>query len=312
MPLDLPGLVHVSLARANVAVVVLIETELWPSLIAAAHARGARVLIAGGRISDRTFPRYAKLRAFFAPLLARVHAIGAKSALDAERFVALGADPQRTSVIGDLKLDRPAPPEPSEALIAALGPGPFVLGGSTHPGEEEALIAAWRRLRAEGAKELRLLLVPRHPERAPEVLRSVRRFGASVALRSFGGAGADVVVVDSVGELASLYHLAEIVFVGGTLAHVGGHNFVEPVQAGRVAVHGPHVENQRAQVDVLAPLGVLRPIENAEGLERELVSLWADPERNAPAAAAAKRLDAHRGATVRTLERVLAARAERA
>jgi 3-deoxy-D-manno-octulosonic-acid transferase len=311
MPLDLPGLVHVSLARANVGVVVLIETELWPVLISAAHARGARVIVAGARLSDRSFPGYLRLRAFFAPLLARLHAIGAKSALDRERFVALGAAPERASVIGDLKLDRPAPPDPSPSLISALGPGPFVLGGSTHPGEEEALIAGWRRLRSEGAKDLRLLLVPRHPERAPEVLRTARRFGVSVALRSFGALGADVVVVDSVGELASLYHLAEIVFVGGTLAHVGGHNFVEPVQAGRIAVHGPHVENQRAQVELLAPLGVLVPIANAAELERALVTLWADPERNAPALAAAKQLDANRGATVRTLERVLEARAAR-
>ena len=312
MPLDLPGLVQLSLARANVAVVVLIETELWPLLIAAAHARGTRVVIAGARLSDRTFPRYLGLRPLFAPLLARVDSVGAKSELDRERFVALGAPVERASVIGDLKLDRPAPPEPTPALVAALGPGPFVLGGSTHPGEEEALIAAWKRLRAEGAKDLRLLLVPRHPERASEVLRTVRRFGASVALRSFGAASADVVVVDSVGELASLYHLAEIVFVGGTLAHVGGHNFVEPVQAGRIALHGPHVENQRTQVDLLAPLGVLRRIENAADLERALVTLWADPERNAPAQLAAAKLEAHRGATVRTLERVLAARAERA
>jgi 3-deoxy-D-manno-octulosonic-acid transferase len=127
-------------------------------------------------------------------------------------------------------------------------------------------------------------------------------------LRSLGAADFEVVVVDSVGELASLYRLAELVFAGGTLAHVGGHNLLEPVQAGRVVVHGPHTENQRTQQALLAPLGVLSRVENAAELARALHALWADPDRNAPASEAAKRLDEHRGATDRVLELVLAAR----
>ncbi len=308
MPLDLPGLMQLSLARARVEVVVLVETELWPVLIHAAHARGARVIVAGGRISDRSHPRYRLLRTFFAPLLASVHAVGARSALDRERFIGLGAAPERCSVVGDLKLDREAAPEPSRELVDALGAGPFLIGGSTHPGEEEALLEAWRRLVAEGATGLRLVLAPRHPERAADVCKSVRRRGARAGLRSAGAADSEVVVIDSVGELASLYRLAELVFVGGTLAHVGGHNLVEPVQAGRVVVHGPHIENQRTQADLLEPLGVLIPVENAAGLAHALVTLWADPERNRPARAAAEQLDEHRGATERVLASVLAAR----
>lgn len=308
MPLDLPGLIELSLSRANVSVVALVETELWPLLIHAAHSRGARVVVVGARISDRSYPRYRLLRAFFAPLLARVHALGARSAVDLERFVALGVSRGRCSVVGDLKLDRGAAEEPSRELAAALGAGPFLVGGSTHAGEEEALLEAWRRLRAEKAPGLRLLLAPRHPERALEVARTARRRGESVGLRSQGAAVADVVVVDSVGELASLYRLADLVFVGGTLAHVGGHNLVEPVVAGRVVVHGPHTENQRTQADLLAPLGVLRRVENAEGLARALEELWLDPERNAPARAAAAQIAAHRGATGRALDLVLAAR----
>ncbi|HXZ84176.1 MAG TPA: 3-deoxy-D-manno-octulosonic acid transferase, partial [Myxococcota bacterium] len=208
----------------------------------------------------------------------------------------------------DLKLDRPAPPEPSAELRAAIGAGPLLVGGSTHPGEEEALLQAWQRLRATRAPELRLVLVPRHPERVPEVARTARRHGARAGLRSAGAADADVVVVDSVGELASLYRLAELVFVGGSLAPVGGHNLVEPVQAGRVVVHGPNLANQRTQVALLQPFGVLRSVENAAALERALRELWSDPERNAPAREAAKRLEEHRGATDRVLELVLAAR----
>lgn len=312
MPLDLPGLVSRSLARAQVAVVVLIETELWPVLIHAAERRGTRVIVAGARISDRSFPRYRWLRAFFAPLLERLHRVGARSELDRQRFVALGARAERCSVVGDLKLDRAAAPEPSAALAQALGAGPFVLGGSTHAGEEEALLAAWRHLRSQAAPELRLVLAPRHPERVADVLKTVRRHGARAGLRSEGAADAEVVVVDTVGELASLYALSELVFVGGTLAHVGGHNLLEPVQAGRVVVHGPYTENQRTQEALLAPLGVLRRVENAAGLERELATLWADPERNAPARAAAAVLGEHRGATERVLALVLEARRARA
>jgi 3-deoxy-D-manno-octulosonic-acid transferase len=308
MPLDLPGLIHRSLARAQVVVVVLVETELWPVLIHAARARGARVIVAGGRISDRSFPRYRLLRPFFAPLLRSMHEIGARSALDRERFIALGAPSERVSLVGDLKLDRAAAPEPSRALVEALGAGPFLVGGSTHPGEEEALLEAWRRLVAEGAAGLRLVLAPRHPERTADVCKTVRRRGARVALRSEGAAEGEVVVVDSVGELASLYRLAELVFVGGTLAHVGGHNLVEPVQAGRVVVHGPYIQNQRTQADLLEPLGVLYRVENAAGLAQTLLTLWADPDRNAPAREAAKHLDDHRGATERVLASVLAAR----
>ena len=307
-PLDFPGLVHLSLARANVSVLVLIETELWPSLISAAARRGTRVIVAGGRISDRSFPRYRLLAPFFAPLLEKLHAVGARAELDRARFVALGAPDARTSVVGDLKLDRPAAAAPSQALRDALGRGPFLVGGSTHPGEEEALISAWQRLRATRAPELRLVLVPRHPERVPEVVRTVRRNGARPGVRSQGAADADVVVVDSVGELASLYQLADLVFVGGSLAPVGGHNLVEPVQAARVVVHGPNTQNQRTQQALLAPLGVLRPVENAAALERALRELWSEPDRNAPAREAAKRLEEHRGATDRALALVLAAR----
>ncbi len=307
-PLDLPGLVHLSLARAHISVLVLTETELWPNLISAATSRGARVIIASGRLSDRSFPRYRWFAPFFTPLLEKLHAVGARAELDRGRFVALGAPEARTSVVGDLKLDRPAAPQPSQALRDALGPGPFLVGGSTHPGEEEALVSAWQRLRANRAPELRLVLVPRHPERVPEVARTARRNGARTGLRSQGAADADVVIVDSVGELAILYHLAELVFVGGSLAPVGGHNLVEPVQAGRVAVHGPNTQNQRTQEALLAPLGVLRRVENAAALERALLELWLQPDRNAAAREAAKRLDEHRGAADRVLRLVLEAR----
>jgi 3-deoxy-D-manno-octulosonic-acid transferase len=306
-PLDLPGLAHASVRRAGVRVLALIETEIWPNAIAACTASGGRVVILGGRLSDRSFPRYRRVRPFRRALLRRVTRVGARSAEDLDRFLALGLPEERASLLGDLKLDRPAAPPPGEALRAAVGPGPLLLGASTHPGEEEALLAAWRELRAGGAPGLRLVLAPRHPERAGEVTEAARRSGARIGLRSRGAGGCEVVVLDGLGELASLYGLAELVFSGGTLAPVGGHNLIEPVQAGRVVVHGPHTENQRAQVSLLAPLGVLHAVADAKGLAPELGRLWRDPQRNAPALAAREALEAHRGASARALEIVLEA-----
>lgn len=303
-PLDLPGLVHASLWRSRVGTLVLIETEIWPNLIHAAVGAGVRVVMAGARISDRSFPRYRWLRPLIAPLLRRVARVGARSEQDRQRLLALGASAERTVVVGDLKLDRPAPAAPGPELRAALGPGPFFVAGSTHPGEEEAVLSAWQALRETG-DALRLVLAPRHPERVAEVLKTVRRHGATPGLRSQGAADAPVVVVDTIGELGAIYALAELVFVGGSLAHVGGHNLLEPVQAGCVVMHGPHVENQRTQQALLAPLDVLRPVDGAVGLARTLAALWRDPERNVPARDAARALREHTGATRRCLALIL-------
>ncbi len=311
-PLDLPGLVHVSVRRARVATLVLVETELWPNAISATARAGGRVVIASARLSDRSFPRYRALRPFFARVLAPCHvaAVAAQTELDAQRFEALGADPARTSVVGDLKLDRAAAPAPSPDLLAALGAGPLLVAGSTHAGEEETVLDAWQELRAGPAPELRLVLAPRHADRAADVLVTARRFGAVAALRSKGAASADVVVVDSVGELGSLYHVADLVFVGGSLARIGGHNLVEAVSAGKVVVHGPHVENQRAQVNLLAGRGVLVPLGSAHELLPALQRLWLAPDRHAPARTAAAWLTSQRGATERILACVRRAFAE--
>jgi 3-deoxy-D-manno-octulosonic-acid transferase len=303
-PLDLPGLAQLSVRRARVRVLVLIETELWPNAIAATHSAGGRVVIASGRISDQSFPRYRRLRLLFAPVLRRVARIAAQNDESRQRFCALGARPEHCSVVGDLKLDRDPPPPASEALRAALGEGPFLVGGSTHAGEEEALLDAWRELRARHAPELRLLLVPRHPDRAEAVLRVARSAGDDAALRSKGASRADVVVVDTLGELAALYGLADLVFAGGTLVPVGGHNLIEPVRAGRVVVCGPHLHNQRPQVRLLGPFGALVRIDAGRELAPTLERLWLDPSRNQAAERARAALAEHRGALQRVASQV--------
>jgi 3-deoxy-D-manno-octulosonic-acid transferase len=305
-PLDLPGLVQLSVRRARVRVLALIETELWPNTVAACTGAGGQVVVLGGRLSDRSYPRYRRIRPLVAALLSRVAHVAARSGLDADRFHALGLPPGRSSLVGDLKLDREPASPPSPELAAALGPGPFLLAASTHDGEEAVLLGVWLELRSL-APELRLLLAPRHPERASGVLATARAAGATAELRSRGAARSDVVVLDSVGELASVYRHVDLVFSGGTLVPVGGHNLIEPVQAGRVVVLGPHTENQRLQVELLEPLGALHRVGHPRELRRVLEGLWSDPERDAPAVAARDTLEVHRGAVSRSLDRVLEA-----
>ena len=307
-PLDLPGLVSLAVVRARATVLVLVETELWPNLIHAVASRGGRVVVVSGRLSDASYPRYRRARGLLASVFCELSLLGARTEEDRERFLRLGVAPESAHVVGDLKLDRPAPPPPSDELCTAIGEGPLLVAGSTHAGEEEALLEAWRGLRERDAPHLRLVLVPRHLERVPGVLRMLRREEASVGLRSEGAAKADVVLVDSIGELTSLYALAELVFVGGTLAPIGGHNLLEPVQAGKLVVHGPHVENQRSQVRLLRPLGVLHRVERERDLREELARLWADVKRAERGARGRSALEAHRGALGRSLELVLQAR----
>jgi 3-deoxy-D-manno-octulosonic-acid transferase len=305
VPLDVSGLVRPSFGRIHPRLLILVETELWPNLIWAARDSGASVILVSARISDRSLPRYRRVAPLVRRVLAAIDAIGARSEEDAARFVALGAPPDRVQTIGDLKLDRAPAPEPDDLLREALGAGSLFVAGSTHAGEEEAVVAAWQKLRGGAAPGLRLVLAPRHVERASAVARRARERGVRAALRTEGAAQADVVVLDTVGELASVYHCADLVFCGGSLAPVGGHNLLEPVQAGRVVVCGPHLENQRNQLDLLKPLGVIHPVREARDLYEALERLWTQPDRHRRAREAAPALARHRGAAERALELAL-------
>jgi 3-deoxy-D-manno-octulosonic-acid transferase len=304
-PLDLSLLTESSIRRVAPRILLLVETELWPNLIWSARRAGSAIVVVGARISDRSFPRYRRLSRFFRGLLREIDVIGARGRQDAERFVELGAPRERVVVVGDLKLDRPAPDDPSEELRQAVGPGPLFVAGSTHPGEEEILLPAWAKLRARVAPDLRLVLAPRHVDRAPALLRLAKERGHRASLRTKGAASADVVVLDTVGELASLYSIADLVFCGGSLVPVGGHNLLEPVQVGRVVLHGPHVENQRAQVELLTPLGVLRRVRDGQEVEDVGSALLTDRLAHGAAEAAIGALTLHRGAVQRSAEIVL-------
>lgn len=303
-PLDHPWPTAAALRRTAPSALVLIETELWPSWIAAATRLDVPVLVVSGRISDRSFPRYRRLRRLLAPTLARISAVGARSEVDAERFVALGVPGDRVEVTGDLKLAPPAaPPRLDPELARALSAAPCWVAGSTHPGEE---LAAWRateEVRARGEK-LVLVVAPRHPEKQDAAEAALRAAGARPRRRSkLTGApleDGDVLLLDTLGELAGLYGVARAAFVGGSLVPVGGHNLLEPLQAGCPVLFGPHVGNARESARLLIRTGAGTQVSDAQALAAGLAELLGEAGR-AGVAAGQLALEPHCAAVDRTL-----------
>src|SRR5262249_10080405 len=237
-PIDLPGPVGRALEAVRPRFFIGLETELWPNFLRALAMRRIPTMIANGRISDRSFQRYQLVRTLMKTMLSRITVFAMQSEEDARRIIALGAPPDRVVVSGNLKTDlSPEPSRCDQIWHAMLRPDErrVLVAGSTHPGEEEAVLDAYQILRRRFS-ELVLVLAPRHPERGGEVTQQVRDRGLSVVRRTAFGDGADghdpqaVIVLDTVGELADLYGLADVVFVGGSLVPTGGHNMLETAQ----------------------------------------------------------------------------------
>jgi 3-deoxy-D-manno-octulosonic-acid transferase len=309
-PLDLPWSVRRALAGLNPSLLVLVETEIWPNLIHEAHRRGTRVAVANGRLSPRSFPRYRRLRPLLARVLREVDLFLMQGEAHAERARVLGAPPARVRVTGNIKYDAPAASGASSSgMKALLGEGadaPLWVAGSTMAGEEELVFRAFAEARA-GAPLLRLLIAPRHPERAAEVVVLAQRVGHRVARRSGLGAsswrGGDVLVLDTMGELAHAYPFATVVFVGGSLVATGGHNVLEPGLAGRAVIVGPHMENFQEIADELRAAGALVQIAQPAGLGPAVSRLLRDPsERERLGARAKELIEGNRGALRTTVD----------
>lgn len=306
-PLDHPWCVESAMRRGRPLLSVLIETELWPSWIASASARGVPVVVASGRLSDRSFPRYRRIRRLMGPTLRRIDAVGARTDVDADRFVQLGVPAERVRVTGDLKLDPPREqPALSIDLIRALAEVPVVVGGSTYAAEERAMLDALDAAEKAGHRFV-LVLAPRQIERAFEVMAlcRARRRRAHLRSRLEGRhlAPGDVLVVDTLGELPAIYATASIAFVGGTLVDVGGHNLVEPVHAGCPVLFGPHYENVRKVVEILEVGGAGRCVSTPVALRDAVIEAFDDPEACRMRGEIGRdNLEAHRGSVDRTCE----------
>lgn len=311
-PLDHPLPVEASLARARPSALVLVETELWPSWIAGVRRQGLPVLVVSGRISDASLPRYRRLGRLLAPTLARLASVGARSEEDARRFAALGVADERLSVTGDLKLEPLSPRDPPAELAARLGAAPLLVAGSTHEGEEAGALEAFAALRDAGF-DASLVLAPRHPERFERVARSLeagaRPWQRRSAVAAPPLAPGEVMLLDSVGELASVYALGHAAFVGGSWApEVGGHNVLEPVFASRPVSFGPHTRNAREAVRIVLEAGAGELVSGAADLAAAWRRDLAEPAAaSARGAAGRKALEPHEGAARRAADLVEAA-----
>ena len=282
-PIDLPGPVRRALDTARPRFFIAIETELWPNFLRALARRRIPAMIANGRISDRSVRRYRWVRGLMRRVLANVSVFAMQTEEDARRIIALGAPASRVVVTGNLKSDLVPEAADADTVIwrerLRLGADARLwIAGSTHRGEETLVLDAFRRARAR-CPDLALLLAPRHPERAGEVEELIRARGLPAVRRSGlpeAGAPGAVVILDTVGELAALYALAEVVFVGGSLVPIGGHNVLEPAMRGKPVLVGPHMSNFREGAELLQRSGGGLVVKDGPELERELTRLLED------------------------------------
>jgi 3-deoxy-D-manno-octulosonic-acid transferase len=313
-PLDLPGAVRRAMTQINPAFLICMETELWPNVLREAAARDIPVMIANGRLSDRSFARYRVVRRLMPRILDHVRVFAMQSQEDARRMLALGARPERVFVTGNLKHD--AAPDPAGAVelwyrLLGLARGQRVwIAGSTHRGEEALVLEAHRAALADWPG-LTLILAPRHPERVPDVMALVAARGWTPVRRSElprsagNGSPPPVIVIDTVGELAQLYGIADVVFVGGSLVEVGGHNLLEPALRHKPVLFGPHTTNFRESAALLEDGGGGIVVRDAAALAQALRRLLADDDaRGTLGAAAFAAASSRHGAVKTTLELV--------
>lgn len=310
-PFDFKRPVRQALEVLNPSALLLVETELWPNLIHEARRRGTRIALVNGRISTRSFPRYRLARRLLATVLRDLDLFLMQGEPHAERIRALGAPPDRVQVTGNLKFDAVEPERPPERIVRLIQGGsdsapPLWVAGSTVSGEEELVLRAFHHVR-ERLPQARLLLAPRHPERFSSVPALIEAAGFRCLRRSaldpVAWRDGEVLLLDTLGELAQVYTLAGVVFVGGSLVPSGGHNILEPAVAGKAVLVGPHMENFQEIADQFQAEAALVRVASVEELAREVVTLLLDEGRRRHLGDRARELVArNRGAVRKTAD----------
>jgi 3-deoxy-D-manno-octulosonic-acid transferase len=279
-PFDWNFAVRRALKQIRPAAVIILETELWPNFLRQCKKRGIVSVVVNGRISPRSFARYSRIRRFIAGALNDVDLLIMQSQGDAERVRALGAEAARVQTCGNLKYDVEVRSQESEETGQELqgqfnlaAGNPLIVAGSTAPDEEKILLQAFSRVRQhKGLESARLLLAPRHPERFTEVANlladspfTFARRSESLSPANQAGRTADIILLDSIGELSAAYEFAAVVFVGGSLVPRGGHNIIEPAAFARPILVGSHTENFRQiisdflQADAIVQISAAEP-----------------------------------------------------
>ena len=309
LPYDLPWFWRNFLNALRPGLLVVMETELWPNLLACCEQRRIPVMLANARLSEKSARGYEKFAALTQPMLQRLTTVAVQNAADGRRFLDLGLLPERLEVTGSVKFDMDVPPM-VQAQGAALreqwgAERPVLALASSHAGEDELLLDLYPRLLA-ACPQLLLLLIPRHPERFEAVTNAVRSRGLRVQRRSSGSASeqTQVYVADTMGEMLQLLAAADLVLVGGSLIAHGGHNPIEPAALGKATLIGPHHMNFAVIVDNLQNAGALALVsDQADELLEQLQNYLSDADlRSRMGAAGQAAVDANRGAVKRLTE----------
>jgi 3-deoxy-D-manno-octulosonic-acid transferase len=312
-PFDWAFIVRRTLDIVKPRVFIMMETEIWPNLLRSCRARGVHTVLINGRISSRSYPRYKLVRPFFRRVLDDIDRFCMQSDESARRVIDLGADPAHVTVTGSLKFDSlhvPRPVshgKPRERVLRyfRVSNRVVIVAGSTMKNEELAVLRAFARIKTLAPGSL-LILAPRHPDRFGEVERLAREEGFVTARKTDlpidADPRADVVVLDTLGELAQVYQLATAVFVGGSLADYGGHNILEPAVFGKPIVFGPHMQNFKEIAETFVTNAAAIQVHSEGELDEALRTLVTDPVGRARLGAAARALvEANRGAKDKTL-----------
>jgi len=307
LPFDLPGAVRRFFAQTQPRLGIIMETEVWPNLFRAARLAGVPLMLANARLSDKSARGYARIpRPFLQETLTAVIQVAAQSERDAQRWIELGMSADQVKALGNIKFDQQPPAELIErgrALRTQLGVSrPVWIAASTHAGEEMAALDAHARVIEENPNAL-LILVPRHPDRFADVAQLLRQRGFNAVARSSGeevSADTSVFLGDSLGEMMLFYAASDIAFVAGSLADIGGHNFIEPASLGLPLVSGPRLHNFRQIADWLKADEALCIVENADELAAQLADWMANVDNARAAGQRALRVaEANRGALER-------------
>jgi 3-deoxy-D-manno-octulosonic-acid transferase len=312
-PFDLSWVVRRVFARINPSLIVIVETEIWPNFVRLAHQSGIPVLLVNGRISDRSYPRYRRARWLFRPILQQFSAFCMQTEQDAERIRGMGAPPARVEVTRNLKFDMQAT-LPDSAAAASLRQSlrlfdraSIWVAGSTHAGEEEVVLDVYRQL-VEERRDLVLVLVPRHPERCRGIGELLSGRGIPYILRTATESSArmlapgEVLLVDTVGEMLKLYAVADLVFVGGSLVAVGGHNILEASLLKKPVIFGNYMHNFKEISQLLLEAGGgIQVASSSELLAAVRRLLDNDEEGRRMGERGHALLDANAGATEHTL-----------
>jgi 3-deoxy-D-manno-octulosonic-acid transferase len=308
IPFEAPQVVNRFFSATRPDIALVLETEIWPNLYRGCGVRDIPLVLVSARISPRSVRSYRRLLPLFRETLSHGIIIAAQSEADAERFLSLGAAPERTRVTGNIKFDvelAPDLPVRGRELRAELfGDRPVWIAASTHEGEEEIVLDAQQKL-LQDIPGLLLVLVPRHPQRFAGVRDMVAKKRMSVISRTDGkpcSADTQVFLGDTMGELTLFYAASDVAFVGGSLVPIGGHNLLEPAALGLPLVSGPHVFNAEEIADMFVDKGACRLVHDADELAAEVGQLLSDPEMAARLGDAGRGiLERNRGALARLL-----------